>query len=584
MSDSGLPRVLRGRTAAVLAVMGVLAAVSTAPAVPGMAAAGVLSVRTSVVGSDGVTYSATNHLTERARASGKQRREWLLAWAGDMEQGTSSTPDPDFLAVVDVTPGSSDYGTVANTLTIDSISGNEPHHMQYVWHRGQRVYAGGILSDTTYVFDVSRLPRISLAGITLPADTPCGSAPDAYSVLRDGTAYGTYMGGPDVSGPCTYTDGQTRIGNGYAGSPGEIVHLDRDGRVLAEAPAAAATSEDRVACLNVPALPEATCANPHGIGVREDLGVALASDFAEVRNLFDVDPPDEHVTRDTVRVFDISDPAAPKLRSVSRLPDGPRQEPAYVAEEPRMVMETSVTNKPWHKGAFASTMGGGTVYYTPDITDPAPRWREVFDDTAAFKRLFPTQTPSAGTDGGSWTFPSPDDRFLYRVVLGGGVFSPPEHMQAGLVYVLDIRPLLRAGKGVRCNIDTIEEVPVGGAESDCPVLVGTLAIDDVTSGGPHWAAMDNFERGRDGYYRETGSPDRIAVSKYFVFASHLDGDHRLCMVNLTPGGQVSLDRAFRDEFTHEPCLDFERTRWPHGDRGGARPHGVLFTVADNDLR
>lgn len=577
----------RRRIAVVLAALSVLTTgiVASAP-LEAAADGGVVKIGSEVVGSDGKTYSVTNHLTEQAFAPtpGNRPRKWLLTWAGDAEPGTGGSPDPDFLAVVDATPGTPGYGRVVNTLTLDSAFGNEPHHMQYMWHKGDRVYAGGLLSDTTYVFDIARLPQVRLAGITLPADTPCGSAPDAYTVLKDGTAYATYMGGPDVTGPCRYTDGQVRNGNGYAGSPGEVVRLDRSGKVLAEAPAATSTSEDPELCVNIPVLPEATCANPHGIAVREDLDRLITSDFAEVRNMVTPPaPPPANVGRKTVRIFDIADRGRPRLLSVSRLPDGPRQETNPIAEEPHMVMETAVTNQPHHRGAFASTMSGGAVFYTPDITDPNPKWREVFDDSTAFKALFPTDTPQAGTDGGSWLMPSPDDRYLFHVVLSGGLSSPAANKEAGMVYVLDIQPLLAAGRGTRCSIDDMREVFAGGRERDCPRLVSALPIKDLTSGGPHWAAMDTFGLGRQGY-RETQQVSRLAVSNYFVSSTYVDGDHRVCLVDVGPHGELSLDQTFRDENQGTPCVGFDRTRWPHGDHGGARPHGVLFAVADADIR
>ena len=36
-------------------------------------------------------------------------------------------------------------------------------------------------------------------------------------------------------------------------------------------------------------------------------------------------------------------------------------------------METTVTNQPGHKGAFAESMQGGAIFYTPDITSPHHR-------------------------------------------------------------------------------------------------------------------------------------------------------------------------------------------------------------------
>jgi len=89
----------------------------------------------------------------------------------------------------------------------------------------------------------------------------------------------------------------------------------------------------------------------------------------------------------SVRIFDISNENDPKLVSVSTMPDGPRTERNPGHEEPTGIMETTVTNLPQHKGAFAESMCGGVIYYTPDITAKAPKWREVFDDTAAAKQI-----------------------------------------------------------------------------------------------------------------------------------------------------------------------------------------------------
>ncbi|MFI0366577.1 hypothetical protein ACH35V_01785 [Actinomadura sp. 1N219] len=575
----------RHRTVAVLLPTLITAALLAAPTPSTAGEQRIATIRSSVKGTDGKPYSVTNHLDRKAAGNGDRPREWLLAWGGADQKGAGDSPNPDFLAVIDVTRGSSSYGKVVNTVTIDSKFGNEPHHMQYVWHKGQKVYAGGLLSDTTYVFDVARLPLVGLSGITLPHDTPCGSAPDAYSVLKDGTAYATYMGGPDVTGPCTYTNGEVRYGNGYGGTPGEVVRLDQKGRVLAEAPAAMAKAEPSY-CLNIPALPKASCANPHGIAVREDLNRVVTSDFAEVRNMLNPEtPPPPRVARETVRTFDVKNRNNPELVNVTRVPVGPRNDPGKfgIGIESYMVMETVATNKPRNRGAFASTMSGGAVFYTPDITAKKPRWREVFDDTTAFKSLFPTNTPKASSDGGSWLMVSPDDRYLFHTVLKAGPDSPAANKNEGMVYVLDIKKLLASGPEPKCSIDTFQEVGAGGAEPDCPALVSALPVTDLTSGGPHWAAMDNLRPGPGGKYLETEKIRRLAVSNYFVKDTYSDGNHQVCMINVGPGGGLSLDRTFRDENTRKPCVDFNRQVWPHGSRGAARPHGVLFVAADRDV-
>ncbi|MCU1375027.1 MAG: hypothetical protein JWO68_2313, partial [Actinomycetia bacterium] len=255
---------MRGRITLAVLVVGVVAGLLAL--VPARKAdAGIDVVTSKLRASDGVEYWVQNHLVKfdgaslataavPAQAAGGAGHEYLLVWAGDANaadtkgsdiQGehlavnpvkvigqtvVDEPPAPDFLAVIDADKASPSYGKVVNTATVGPLVENEPHHMQYLWHKGDRIYAGGLYSDTTYVFDVSKLPQLSISGVNLPTDTLCGSIPDAYWTLKDGSAYGTYMGGPDAPGPCQYTDGQTRIGNGFGGSPGSIVHISKEGK------------------------------------------------------------------------------------------------------------------------------------------------------------------------------------------------------------------------------------------------------------------------------------------------------------------------------------------------------------------
>ncbi|MSZ77623.1 MAG: hypothetical protein F2667_11000 [Actinobacteria bacterium] len=528
------------------------------------------------------------------------RREYLVVWAGDNNILDKSgaqltdlpsviTPDligmqnligPDFFAVIDATKGSSSYGKVVNTATVGPLVENEPHHMQYIWHKGNNIFAGGLFTDVTYVIDTSQLPALKLKAVNLPTDTLCGSVPDAYWVTEDGGAYGTYMGGPDLPGPCSYSDGTVRIGNGFAGSPGELVRLDPDGKTVYEAPATPETPETEQRCDNIPVLPAATCANPHGVQAREDLDTLITSDYNEPRNIIlsPVQAPSSYLRRPTVRTWDISDRDKPKLKAVSFLPDGPRVGKVAHQEEPRAVMETTVTNLPQHKGAFASTMQGGAIYYTPDITADEPQWREVFDLTTSNKIVDPTRNPYGGGSNGGWVQTSLDDKYLYHAVVGRN----PTKSDAGsppYILKLDIQELLASGTAPECNIDTIEETVQGGAESDCPAIVDTLPAP----GGPHWGALDNLEIGSDGYYHETTDVKRFAYANYFVARTGLNGDHRVCLVD-DSGASMTLDEDFVDEFTGETCLDFDRESWPHGPWGPAKPHSMLFVTADGDIK
>ena len=572
-------------------------------------------VRSVVKGTDGKNYWVTNHLVMSDKAAAAVaddkpagHHEYLLVWAGDANAGDTKgsdienthlginpvkttnedavddPPAPDFLAVINADKDSPSYGKVVNTATVGPVVENEPHHMQYIWHKGDKIYAGGLFSSVTYVFDVSKLPEISLSGVSLPTDTPCGSIPDAFWTLPDGTAYGTYMGGPVAPGACSYTNGEVRLGNGYGGSPGEIVHLDQNGKVLSESPAASASSEDPAQCPNYPPIPgQATCANPHGIQVRSDLKRMVTSDYAEPRNIVldPLKPQDNKLFRSTVRVFDISKENDPKLVSVSTMPNGPRTERNPGHDEPTGIMETTVTNLPKDKGAFAESMCGGVIYYTPDITDKNPKWREVFDDTNAAKEINPDVSEGAGCDGGGWLQTSPDDKYLFHAVIGRnpGSLSVDDTGSPKMVYALNIQKLIAAGNNTTCSIDDIHEVYNGGSEADCPTVASVLPVQDGTSGGPHWGALDNFRRGADGTFVETDHPDRVAYSDYFVARTGVDGNHKVCMATIGPDEQMKIDRSFIDENEGTPCVNFDRTNWPHGAEGNAKPHSELFVVS-----
>lgn len=604
-------KIVTGSTAVVLAIGAVTYTGSSTAAY-----ADVQVVTDAKTAADGKQYWVQNHLVSQDLAkiqseSGGQRKEWLLVWAGDeniadtavkdvknlpgtvsggLNKVKNALPGPDFLAVIDATKGSSTYGKVVNTATVGPLVENEPHHMQYVWHKGDTIYAGALFAAATYAFDASALPQLKLKGISLPTQTLGGSVPDAYWTLKDGTSYGTYMGGPVVPGPYTYANGQTVIGNGFAGSPGELVHFGQNGEVLSQTSAATPQGDNAKLCENLPTLGQATCANPHGIQAREDLNTLVTSDYAEPRNII-LDPvkqPSPYLRRPTVRTWDISDRDNPKVKAVSYLPVGPRAndyDPLY--REDSAIMETTVTNQPGHKGAFAQSMQGGAVFYTPDITAAEPHWYEVFDDGAANKGFSQKNDSIGASSNGGWIQTSPDDRFLYRAITGRqkGALGADDPGTAGGVYVLDIQKLLAAGPDwAGPGIETKEQAQDGGG-GVLPSLAGAAGINPDTPGaGPHWGAYDNFVLGQDGFYHETDQPTRIAASNYFVARSGLDGDHKVNLLDLSPDGKIAVDQDFRDEFTHQVGLNFNRKSWPHGDFGNAKPHSELFVVADADVK
>lgn len=555
-----------------------------------------------VVGSAVLALFAVSIVTQPAPATTSS--SYLVVWAGDwnagditrasdVDAGADLAPGPDFLAVIDSDPASATYGKVVRTVPV-SLLENEPHHMQYSWKPGDRIYAGGLFSDRTFVFDVDAIPDVEPVGVVEPLDTPCGSVPDAYWVLQDGTAYGTYMGGPNVAGDPRCNAG---ISNGFAGTPGSIVRIGPDARVLSEVSAAgdpkqpfASDAGRRTECASNPPLARPSCANPHGIQVREDLNLMITSDYAEPRNV-PINPgaaPDPNVFRDTVRVWNIRDRNAPQLHSVSVMPRGSMAflPPERVDARGVMgIMETTVTNRPQHRGAFASSMCGGQIYYSADITVQNPMWRQVFDVSAAANVLDPAVGRVQGCSGGGWLQTSPDDSILFHTVIGRnpGTLDAADPGVPKMLMAIDIRSLVAIPPSewtldstTICTINTAAEVSGGGSEPSCPSVAGVVRLLDATTGGPHWGAIDNFSLSSDP--QRLSPVTRIAVTNYFVGRSGLDGNHRLCMVVVGPGGSLSIDTGFRDENTGESCVAFDRPVWPHGTFGRAKPHSMLFVT------
>src|SRR4051812_30685201 len=235
-----------------------------------------------------------------------------------------------------------DYGKVVNFVQLPLPWGveAEAHHMQYQWEDGEPIIAGGLFNDTTFVLGADDIPNLKLENIIAPQDTLQGTIPDAYDAVGDGKFIGTYMGGPEAN---------------FGGSPGSVDVIKPDpqkGLVLdSETPAGAVGGVFSGNANGVPepctlreGRPLGTCANPHGIQIRQDLNRMVTADYAEPREIV-LDPVktiDKYAFRPTVRTWDTSDPSHPKLVSVAHMPDGPLQ-PAQRAHEQYGIMEDAKT-------------------------------------------------------------------------------------------------------------------------------------------------------------------------------------------------------------------------------------------------
>jgi hypothetical protein len=174
---------------------------------------------------------------------------------------------------------------------------------------------------------------------------------------------------------------------------------------------------------------------------------------------------------------------------------------------------------------YVNTDQGGALYLSDSAHTPYPTFRLVFD-------FGPGTLP-----GGAAI--TPDDRYYVTALTG-------RNRVASLDLSDPWRPALASA-----------------------VRLGPEPDADARRGGPHYLAM-----GADG--------SRVAVSSYTmdVPGYERDGERRVHIVRLDPStGRLRVDGAFRDEFTDEVGVDFNRITWPHGDTGPARPAGLLFVTA-----
>jgi len=506
-------------------------------------------------------------------------------------------PGLDAMIVVDVrklnvdgTPNK-DYGKVVNFVQVPPPFGveSEPHHMQYEWHPGEPIVAGHLFTDLTTIWDVNDIPNITLKNIVRGEENPIGAFPDAFDFAGQ-DAIGTYM-----------TAGEPN----YGGSPGSVVVFKPDSaKGMVQASETAASAVGAVLhgnpggvpepCTPIEARPALTCGNPHGIQARPDLGRMITTDYADARELGS-DPlktTEQHAFRPTARIWDISHPEAPKLISVGHMPKSVKN-PVNPAHDNLGIMETGKTWAP-SKGVFAESMCGGGIFFLPDITNVQPdsssQWKQVWDDGMTELQV-PNYTnlgsgkgngaePGACA-GGAWTQVSHDNRFLFHTVGGRnpGSTNTYDNGTPKMIYVINIEKLIKHAEEtgtVDCHISNGREIGMGhGDADDCPTLAGVLTVDDNTSGGPHWAGLDNHNM-------INGAPTRLMFCDYFVARTGYDGNHRCYMANVNPRtGALSYDTDFRDEYNGALGIDFNRKDWPGNPGAGFyKPHSMVWVVPE----
>jgi hypothetical protein len=406
---------------------------------------------------------------------------YLLVWAGDADRQHS-----DFLALIDADPRSASYGKVVKTYPVRS-RGNEPQCLNTEPRADRRVFAGGLLTNRTFVFDLSqplagRLLRVAEAGRgrSLWAPHELVTLPNGHVVVA-------------CSDPAGFR-GEPRE---LLGSPGGLLELDAGGQLVREVSAADPAARSLIIA-------------PYGAAASPALGRLVTTNNAHG---YTATTRGERMPGISVQVWRLDDL---RLLGTVVLQAGPRGEENLGPLVPRFM----------HRRPFlyVNTEVGGALYVSNSIQTPEPAFRLAFDFGAG-----------ALAGGAAIT---PDDRFYVAALTG-----------RNRLVTLDLADPLSPRPASAVRFDTVE---AGGARA----------------AGPRAIAL-----GADG--------SRVAVSTYTmdVPGHRQDGGRRVYLVRLDPAnGHLRMDEAFRDERRQTVGVDFNRTTWPHGETGPARPAGLLFVT------
>ena len=143
-----------------------------------------------------------------------QRESLLYVWTSDAD-----AKQPDFLTVVDADPKSPGYGKILTTVPTGATVDNEAHHFGYTVN-ADRIFAGGLVSNRLFIYDVKTDPRHPTVIKTIPDLGAISgySGPHTYYAVPGGVMI-AMLGSKDGTGP------------------GALVRLDEQGNFVSALPA-----------------------------------------------------------------------------------------------------------------------------------------------------------------------------------------------------------------------------------------------------------------------------------------------------------------------------------------------------------
>lgn len=176
------------------------------------------------------------------RAAPPAASSYLFAWAGEMNsaallgQADGARRGRDFLAVLDVSPKSPSYGSLAAVLPI-AAEAAMPHHTNYELPADNRLFANDFTAGRTFIFDLADPvhPRLAV-GFGAEGNY---THPHSYVLLANGHTLATFQ----------------QSGNDNT-APGGLVELDSQGRAVRSSAAADPQVENFIRPYSLAVVPD----------------------------------------------------------------------------------------------------------------------------------------------------------------------------------------------------------------------------------------------------------------------------------------------------------------------------------------
>ncbi|MHB8478249.1 MAG: selenium-binding protein SBP56-related protein [Steroidobacteraceae bacterium] len=283
-----------------------------------------------------------------------QPARFLAVWAGDADRR-----EDDFLAIIDVRAESPTFGHVLSTVTVGS-KGNEPHHIDFALRLDGTLWASGILSGRTFIFDVSHAPDASLLWVDEPTPERVHTPPHAYARLPDGhtlaTAMDMMVGHQMGAAP--------KVGGDAA--PGGLLEFDAHGTYLRRISAADPRAKTAVI-------------SPYGIAIKPEWNLMVTTNATHGW----LPTSKEMLPGNSIQVWRISDRGL--LKTVP-FEAGPRGRENTAPYEPRFL------HAPRSRTVLINSVLGGALYVSRDIGQSEPRVELVYDFGADSVPAYPMIT------------------------------------------------------------------------------------------------------------------------------------------------------------------------------------------------